>query len=74
MRTECSLIRIPDEVDVNVTNGTLDVEVENQVCVRQNPEDHEHHRDNVYDVRRHHGLTWSVWRGAGLTELPRLVL
>jgi hypothetical protein len=33
MRTECSLIRIPDEVDVNVTNGTLDVEVENQVEV-----------------------------------------
>ena len=27
---ECPLVRIPDEVDVNVTNGTLDVEVENQ--------------------------------------------
>ena len=27
------LVRIPDEVDVNVTNGTLDVEVENQAEV-----------------------------------------
>ena len=24
------------------------------------------------DVRRRRGLTWSVWRGAGLTELPPL--
>jgi hypothetical protein len=27
---------------------------------------------SLYDVRRRRGLTWSLWRGAGLTELPPL--
>ena len=27
---------------------------------------------SLYDSRRRRGLTWSVWRGAGLTELPPL--
>ena len=30
--------------------------------VRQNPEDHEHNHDNVDNVRRRYGLTWSIHR------------